>query len=275
MSGNLLWQEPVSPELFEGDLYETPALAREAIDSYDFGMTAFLPFISHARRDRTREAKKAALATVPRQFEEFNTDKFTGETDTATVYISRKIANETQPVAEDIRSTLSPSTLEGTYRAFGLGGWHVTIAKTRIALDGMSPGEFAESISERLQKRADRLLRPIGGVAIIGTKVCGNVKGGPGSSRFIGLTPHQDAKLLEEMRMVRQLFDPMVDVSSRDWFNTPHISVAKAGKALFDLHPDKRARLETNIRAAVEERAARLRPLTLTAGCIEISDCPR
>ncbi len=269
--GNPLLRPPVTPELFEGDLYETPALAREAIESYDFGLTA-LPFMSLVRRKRAREAAKAALATVPHQFEDFNTDKLTGKTGKATVYISRKIANETQPVAADIRSTLSPATLEGTYRALGLGGWHVTIAKAQLDMEGMEPDEFAESVSGRLEKHASRLLLPIGGVAIVGAKVCGNKKGGRGSSRFIGLTPHQDKGLLEEMRTVRQLFDPMVDVTSRDWYNTPHISVAKAEDALFALEQHERERLEGNILSAVEERALRLRPLTLTAGWVEICD---
>ena len=64
----------------------------------------------------------------------------------------------------------------------------------------------------------------------------------------------------------------MVDVTSRDWFNTPHISVAKAEDALFELAQLDRQRLESNILTAVEERALRLRPLTLTAACVEICD---
>lgn len=271
MAGNILWRPPVSPELFEGDLYETPALARKAIEDYDFGLSA-LPFISLVKRNRTRDAFKAAMAAVPRKFESFDTDKLTGKTGQATVYISRKIANETQPVAQDIRAILKPATLEGTYRAFGTGGWHVTIAKAQVDMEGMKPDEFAETIGGRLERHAGQLLRPLGGVAVVGAKVCGSQKGGHGSSRFIGLTPHQDAGLLEEMRAVRQLFDPMVDVSSRDWYNTPHISVAKAESALFDLPHAERQRLEGTIRAAVEERAAFLRPLTLTAACVELYD---
>jgi hypothetical protein len=271
MARGSLLRPPVSPDLFEGDLYETPALAREAIDSYDFGINA-LPFMSFVSRNRYRSAAKAALATVPRRFEDFKTDKLTGKTGKATVYISRKIANETQPIAADLRAILTPATLEGTYRALGLGGWHVTIAKTQIDMGGMAPEEFAEDISGHLERRASGLLMPIGNVAVVGAKVCGNKKGGRGSSRFIGLTPHHSKGLLEEMRTVRQLFDPMVDVSSRDWYNTPHISIAKASDALFELPEHDRQRLEGNIISAVEERALRLRPLTLTAGCVELCD---
>jgi hypothetical protein len=271
MAKSPLLGPPVTSELFDGDLYETPALARRAIDSYDFGLTA-LPFMSLVKRKRAREAEKAALASIPRRFEDFKTDKLSGKTGTAKVYISRKIANETQPIAQDIRAVLTPATLEGTYRALGLGGWHATIAKAHVDMEGMAPDEFAESISDRLKQRASGLLVPIGGVAVVGARVCGNKNGGRGSSRFIGLTPHQGKGLLEEMRTVRQLFDPMVDVTSRDWYNTPHISVAKAEDALFELPEHDRQRLEDNILTAVEERALRLRPLTLTAACVEISD---
>lgn len=271
MAGNPFKRPPISPDLFEGELYETPARARQTIEDYDFGLAA-LPFISFAQRWRKREAARAALAAVPREWEEFDTSKFTGKTGKAAIYICRKVANETQSVAEDIRALLKPATDEGTYRRLGHGGWHVTIAKTRKSTDGMAADEFADSIRGRLEQQASGLLVPIGGVAIIGAKVCGNEKGRRGSSRFIGLTPHHKAGLLEEMRTVRQLFDPMVDATSRDWFNTPHISVAKAEDKLFDLHHDVRQRLEANIRTAVEERALELRPLTLTAGWVEISD---
>lgn len=272
MAWNPLYRPPVSPDLFEGSLYETPAMARQAIEDYDFGLAA-LPFISFGRkRDRTREAKKAALAAVPREFEEFTASKFTGKTGKASVYICRRVDNEIQPAANLIRSLLEPATQEGTYRYLGEGGWHVTVAKAKVSMDGRSRDEVVESIDGQLRKNVDQLLVPIGGVAVVGAKVCGNLKGSRGSSRFIGLTPHHKAGLLEEMRTVRQLFDPMVDVTSRDWFNTPHISVAKAEDKLFDLHHDVRQRLEANIRAAVEERAIELRPLTLTAGWVEISD---
>ncbi len=271
MGGSSLLRPPVSPDLFEGDLYETPALAREAIESYDFGVTA-LPFMSFVRRKRAREAARAALATVPEQFESVTNSKFTGKTGKATIYISRKVSNETQPIAADIRAALAPATREGTYRALGVGGWHVTIAKAHVDMEGMDTEEFTDNITDRLSESAHRLMVPIGGVAIVGARVCGNKAGRRGSSRFIGLTPHQDKGLLEEMRAARQLFDPMVDVTSRDWFNTPHISIAKAEEALFALPQEDVERLEGNLLSAVEERALRLRPLTLTAACIELCD---
>lgn len=273
MVGNPLRRPPVSPELFEGELYETPALARQSIEDYDFGLMA-LPFISPVRRKRHRAAAKAAMAALPRRFElPPNTDRLTGKTGRASVYISRKVANETQPVAQAIRTVLTPATQEGTYRLFGLGGWHVTIAKAQVDMGGMSPDEFKDSIGCRLEKHAERLLMPIGGVAMVGAKVCGNQNGGHGSSRFIGLTPHHGAELLEEMRGVRLLLDPMVNVGKPDWFHTPHISVARAESKLFDLPQNERQRLESTICAAIEEQTTQLRPLTLTAACVELSDC--
>lgn len=261
---------PISPETYEGDLYDTPRMARETIQDFDYDQA--LPFLGFVRRDRAAEAARAARRAIPRQFEEFSTHKLTGVSGMASVYITRKIANETQPVAQEIRSVLQPATHEGTYRALGLGGWHVTLAKALIDMDGMSREEFIEDMRYRLENKAERLLVPLGGVAIIDARVCGNQYGRLGSSRFIGLTPHPKAGLGDEMREVKLLLDPMADTDSKDWFNTPHISVAKAEDKLFGYPVTEQERLECSIRAAVAEQAAFLRPLTLTSACVELSD---
>lgn len=260
----------IAQELFEGELYRTPAVARQTIENETPGIQ--LPFIGFVKRNRARENAKRAMEEIPREFEEFDHSALTGSTGAATIYIKRRIANELQPAAAQIRSLLKPATDEGTYRALGPGGWHVTIAKTTLDLEGATPDEFAEEIKNRFERKASDLLVPIGGVAIVGSKICGNTRGSHGSSRFIGLTPDHKSGLLENMRTAKLLLNPNADTGGDDWFRVPHISVAKAEPRLFGLPHSEQDRLETNIQEAVSNAAENIRPLTLTSLCVEISD---
>jgi len=257
---------------FEGEYYNTPAMARRAIDTHPFGFLA-IPFVSFVQRRRFREEKKEALASVPLDYESFRSYKFTGQTGKARIYLSRKVANEQQPAIVEIGKILKPATREGTYRFLGAGGLHVTVASLHVDMEGMRPHDFIECTRARLAEHAGDRLRPVGKVAVIGTQILGSKRGGPGSSRFIGLTPHPEAGLLEEMRGVKRLYNPLVDAKNdRDWFNTPHISVARADAALFTLPLSEQTRLEATLRADIEEQTEQMRALTLTSWCVDITD---
>lgn len=260
----------VGRDLLEGDLYQTPSAARSEIEREVSDL--HLPFLSFGKRNRAREEAKKALKSITTGLEPTQSRYFTGTTGAATVYVKRRVNNEDQAAADQIRRLLKPATDEKTYRALGPGGWHMTMGKAVLDLEGASRDEFIEEIESRFEQKLSGLLVPVGGVAIMGARICGNEKGSHGSSRFIGLVPAPKAGMLEGMRDVKTLLNPNAETDGDDWFRVPHVSVATAGPRLFELSRIEQQRLEGNIVDAVSQAAENIRPLTLTSLCIEISD---
>lgn len=257
-------------DAFEGGYYRTPERARRRVEDI---LDVFDPLLfGYVRRKHRRTLTRAAREAIPKELELFDTTNFTGATGFVDIYIRRKVSNEKQGAAEQIRNVLENTTKDGVYRSLGPGGWHITLGKIRVDLDSQDPEDFATSFRSRLGTNVPSLLVPVPSVSMRGLKVCGNIEGSYGSSRFIGLTPGPKAKFLEEMRRTMLFLDPTADVVSEKWFNTPHVSIATAGQKLFGLPPKAQAKIEEAIMSDVQRILPDLRPLVFTAGMVTLSD---